>query len=202
MRLRDLALGVAAAGLVIVMAAPMVQAGPTPEVLIKMAVRRWWPEPYRSHPDLFVAQCWCESRLKADAVSPVGAVGLCQVMPATAADLLSRGGARGKLRGNLRGQLRNAKTNAELGARYMGKMFRFWSWNRTDECRWGVSVPSYNAGPGNVRDSQTEAGGALCWPEISPHMYKVTGEHSKETIGYEKCVRKEYLRRVQQKRGR
>ena len=164
------------------------------EYVIRAAVRRWWPEPYRSHSDMYVSQCWVESRLKADAVSPAGAIGLCQIMPDTAANVLGQGRLRGKARGEMRAALRDAKTNAEIGARYMAKMFRFWFFQRSYICRWTMSIGSYNAGPGNIREAQDYSGGKLCWPEVSPHLYKVTGaRHSNETLTYVQRVQIKYL---------
>lgn len=180
------------AGLLMFAATSTSMAVELPETAIVLAVKRYWPEPYRSHPDLFIAQCWAESGLKADAESPAGAVGLCQVMPGTAKTLLR---SRGGLRGKLRGFLRNAKTNAELGARYMGQMFRIWSYPRSSHCRWRLAVASYNAGPGSVIQAQTLSGGRRCWEDIAPFLHQVTGRHSAETIAYVFRVEDEVRRR-------
>lgn len=162
--------------------------GEMPELVIMWAAKRHWPEPYRSNPDLLVEQCRAESNLKADAESPVGAIGLCQVMPATALELLAkrdaRGKARGLLRGQIRGKLRDGKTNAELAARYMARMFRIWAYPRTHWCRWRLAVASYNAGAGNVIKAQTLSGGRSCFEDIAPFLHQITGKHSAETIAY------------------
>ena len=140
-----------------------------------------------------MAQCKAESNLKADAESPAGAVGLCQVLVTTAMDI-DRGKLRGLSRGKLRGLLRDSKTNAELGARYMARMFRFWAYPRSHLCRWRLAVASYNAGARNVGGAQKKSGGRSCWEDISPFLHEVTGKHSAETIAYVTRVQDNYLR--------
>lgn len=73
-----------------------------------------------------------ESAFDAEAVSPVGALGLMQVMPTTAALY----GAKDPL---------NPAANVDLGARYLSTMLE------TFDGDLELALAAYNAGPGNVR---------------------------------------------------
>ena len=79
-----------------------------------------------------------ESDFRADAVSPKGAVGLMQIMPATAeyvwTELMDRSGEF---------DLLDARTNIEIGTCYLGNLM----------CKFGdkrTAIAAYNAGEGNV----------------------------------------------------
>ncbi|MFQ5524748.1 MAG: lytic transglycosylase domain-containing protein [Thermoanaerobaculia bacterium] len=81
---------------------------------------------------LLAAVIEVESAFDADAVSPVGALGLMQVMPATA-ELY---GYREAL---------NPASNVDLGARYLSRMLASFDGDLE------LALAAYNAGPGNVR---------------------------------------------------
>ena len=138
---------------------------------LQLAARRNLPHEYPWC--LLKSLCQTESNLNADVVSPVGAVGLCQLMPGTAEEV--------GLRSNLR---RDAKRNAEAAARYLAKLHAFWLSPRSNECRWELMASSFNAGAGNILKAQTISGGRRCWDLISPHLPEVTGHHSAETQAY------------------
>jgi soluble lytic murein transglycosylase len=87
-------------------------------------------------PSLLLAVAKQESRFTPAVRSPVGAVGLLQLMPATAAEL-----AGGPVPA---ADLENPGRNAELGARYLRQMLKRWGENPLP------AVASYNAGPGAV----------------------------------------------------
>ena len=90
---------------------------------------------YRLPPRLLQALIWAESRFNPLAVSPVGAAGLTQLMPATAREL----GVANR---------HDPQENIEGGARYLRQMLdRFGSVH--------LALAAYNAGPGAV----TKAGG-------------------------------------------
>ena len=90
---------------------------------------------YRLPPRLLQALIWAESRFNPLAVSPVGAAGLTQLMPATAREL----GVANR---------HDPRENIEGGARYLRQMLdRFGSVH--------LALAAYNAGPGAV----TKAGG-------------------------------------------
>ncbi|MEB3332586.1 MAG: lytic transglycosylase domain-containing protein, partial [Synechococcaceae cyanobacterium] len=78
-----------------------------------------------------------ESRFSPAVRSPVGAVGLLQLMPETAAELA--GGAIST------SELENPGRNAELGGRYLAQLLAQWG---NDPL---LAVASYNAGPGAVQ---------------------------------------------------
>lgn len=144
--------------------------------LFMRAERMYWPPEQQSGGCKMKAQGIAESDLRIDAVSPVGAQCIMQIMPATQNDLETRFGVAGNIF--------SARHCIRLGAMYMASLFSYFSWDRTDECRYEVAVPAYNTGPGNIDRAQVEANGARCWPELAPVMHKVTGRHARETIGY------------------
>lgn len=87
-------------------------------------------------PTLLAAVAKQESRFSASVRSPVGAIGLLQLMPATAAELA--GGSIDEK------TLENPARNAELGARYLRQLLDQGQGNPL------LAVASYNAGPGAV----------------------------------------------------
>ena len=95
-----------------------------------------------------------ESRFSPGVASPVGAIGLMQVMPETAAELAGRQPSSE--------ELQNPALNAQLGARYLKQLLQ----------RWGnqpfLSVASYNAGPGAVEGWLT---GTLPDPQREPELW-------------------------------
>lgn len=101
-----------------------------------------------------------ESAWNRKAVSSAGAVGLMQLMPATAQRLLKR------KRAPTRAELMNAELSLELGARYLGAMLERFGGNPM------LATGAYNAGPGAVerwRDEWTESVPDL-WLETVPYF--------------------------------
>ena len=143
----------------------------------KFAVRRYWTQDYNSNWCLAKSQCYVESHLKPDAVSPVGATGLCQIMAGTYADIAKRIDLRSTGR-------RDPANSIEAGVYYMSNMLRIWLAPRSDKCRINLAWASYNAGPGSILKAQQLSGGRKCWVNISPFLPDVTGAHAKETQGY------------------
>lgn len=148
---------------------------------IRGAVETWWPD--YPHWRAWKAQLYQESRLDPDAVSPAGARGLAQFMPATWADM--------------RSQLRLGPVASphdaiaiEAGAYYMAKLRRGWSSPRPQEARHVLAQASYNAGFGNILTAQKICNGARDWPDIEPCLPEVTGRHAAETIGYVRQIAK------------
>ncbi len=141
---------------------------------IQRAVKRWWPDvPYWM---LWKAQLLQESRLDPAAVSPAGARGLAQFMPATYAEV-----AR---------ELRltegpHGEQSIEAGAYYMMKLRRVWKAERTALQKHTLAQGSYNAGTGSILKAQARCAGARLWPEIAPCLASVTGpKNAHETITY------------------
>lgn len=103
-------------------------------------------EQYGFDPLMLAAQGYQESTLKQDAKSPVGAIGVMQVMPATGAELKV-------------GDIRQAEPNIHAGAKYMDQlMTRYFKDAKFDEQnRTLFAFASYNCGPGNVSKMRKEA---------------------------------------------
>ncbi len=76
-----------------------------------------------------------ESAFRSSATSPVGAVGLTQLMPAT---------ARWLRRGVTRSDLRNPEVNLSIGFRYLGGLIRKYDGDTA------LAFTAYNRGPGTV----------------------------------------------------
>ncbi len=110
-----------------------------------------------------------ESRFSPAVRSPVGATGLMQLMPATAAEL-----AGGPVTEQV---LEDPAGNASLGARYLAQMLRQWDGDPL------LAVASYNAGPGAVagwlgprlRSDPELWVEAIPYPETRLYVKKVLG---------------------------
>lgn len=154
---------------------------------IYWAAKRYMSEPLRSKPCLLKAICWTESRLKPDAKSHVGAIGLCQVMQGTFVDAHRKHPTIGR-------NLRNVRTNIAAGAIELDRAWRVWIAPRSNACRWDLAAASYNAGAGHVIKAQTLSGGARCWETIRHFLDDVTGKHAVETVDYVDRVNRAYWR--------
>jgi hypothetical protein len=142
---------------------------------INRAVATYWPD-YPSA-SAWKAQLYQESRLDSAAVSPVGAAGLAQIMPATWSDLTRE----------LRlGQASPHHAIAiDAGAYYMAKLRRAWRADRPADDRQRLAQASYNAGTGNIVEAQRACDGARLWAGIAPCLPQITGaDHARETTTY------------------
>jgi soluble lytic murein transglycosylase len=106
-----------------------------------------------------------ESLFNTDVVSPAGAIGLMQLMPATASIEARKIGQRG---GVPPAALRNPSENVMLGAHYLQDMIDNWNGSYI------LAIASYNAGPGHVKtwlgdngDPRAEAD-PVDWIELIP----------------------------------
>ena len=143
---------------------------------IRQAARRYLPAPYRDHHCGLKAQYWVESRLEPKAISPAGAAGVAQIMPATFKEL--------KALEDIPGGRFVARTSIRLGALHLSRQIQYWAAPRSAECRLELAWASYNAGAGSITRAQVESGGRRCWDGIAPHLHRVTGAHAAETIAY------------------
>lgn len=100
-------------------------------------------------PDLLAGLVYAESRGKADAVSRVGALGLCQLMPPTAAEL-----AAGL---HIEGPPYTPADNLRMGATYLAQMLR----QRQGDL--DLALLSYRLGPSRASRRMEEAGGRDAW---------------------------------------
>jgi len=127
---------------------------------------------------MWKAQLYQESRLDPSAVSPVGAAGLAQFMPATWNQIAA------ELRLGLVD--RHAVEPAILaGAYYMAKLRRGWRSERPEDDRQKLAQASYNAGFGSLLAAQSSCGGKALYAEIVSCLPQVTGDkNAHETTTY------------------
>ena len=142
---------------------------------IKQSVRKYWG--HFPHWQFWKAQLYQESVFDPLAVSPVGARGLAQFMPATW-DQISREIGVGHANPH------EAKYAITAGACYMAKLTKSWSAPRSDVDRHRLAMASYNAGMGNLLKAQRACGGYNDYPRIIGCLPEITGRHSRETITY------------------
>lgn len=147
----------------------------------QQAATRWLP----NGPDWLwaKAQGVQESALKPEVISPVGARGVMQVMPATWAEIQKAMGWRNV-------SPHSATHNIFGGVWYQARMARIWSGrNRSRAEAYDLGLASYNAGAGTILKAQAGCADARLWAEISPCLVQVSGAaHSKETIGYVRSI--------------
>ena len=127
---------------------------------------------------LLKSLCIQESKLNPLAVSPVGALGLCQFMPATSRDV-------GRKLGVSPDAFWLPEVSIRAAGYYLGTLHRSWKSERPPLDRFKLSAASYNAGIGHILKAQRICDNARLYDEIVPPcLPMVTGRHSKETIGY------------------
>jgi membrane-bound lytic murein transglycosylase F len=119
------------------------------------------------------SQGMAESNLDPNAISWCGAVGIMQIMPATATEL----GVENRW---------DAEESIQGGVKYDKQMWNFW--DKIDgKNRKKLTFASYNAGCGNIKKAKQLAESDE-WDEISSHLKLITGKHSQETINYVKRI--------------
>lgn len=101
---------------------------------------------YDFDPVMLAAQGYQESRLRQDAKSHVGAIGVMQVMPATGKELKV-------------GDIRKLEPNIHAGAKYMDQLMTryFKDAHFSEDVRPLFAFAAYNAGPGNIAKMRREA---------------------------------------------
>lgn len=135
----------------------------------RAAVRRHWVVKLPGAPWLALkAQAIQESSLRADAVSPAGAVGVLQIVGGTWAEETRRLNLRDAHR-------RNAADNIEVGASYMANRAGFWTEPRPVDERWRLALAGYNSGAGHWYRAQVRYGGRY-WRDLVPHIGEFVGE--------------------------
>ena len=115
-----------------------------------------------------------ESAFMADARSPVGALGLMQLMPATAKQV-----ARGEKLRLDPDQLLQPATNIRLGSVYLRDMWQRYGNNRV------LATAAYNAGPsriGSILRAQSDNIPADLWIELLP--YRETREYVQSVLAF------------------
>lgn len=141
---------------------------------IQQAAKRWWPN--LPHWKLWKAQLYQESRFNPAAISPAGARGLAQFMPATWNDVVRQMGIAGSPHDDIA---------IDAGAYYMAKLRRVWTSDRAQLERNELAQASYNAGAGNILKAQRLCGDARLWHTIQECLSLVTGpRNAAETKTY------------------
>lgn len=129
----------------------------------------------------FKAQAIAESRLKKNAKSHVGAIGLMQIMPATYDEISKR-------HRYIKGSGNSPKWNIAAGISYNRSIWNLFKAERPFQDRLDFTFGAYNAGKGNIIKAQKRAKrlglNPDLWRSIEQTLHKVTGRHSKETLGY------------------
>lgn len=127
---------------------------------------------------LLKAQCYQESLLRPDAVSPVGAQGLCQFMPGTWRQV------SGQIDLPPNASAFMPQLSIRAAAFYMASLRGQWSSPRPEWDRHSLALGSYNAGLGNLLKAQKVCGGPVLYRDIVSCLPDVTGHHSRETLTY------------------
>lgn len=129
----------------------------------------------------FKAQAVAESRLRAKAQSRMGAVGIMQIMPRTFREIRQKNPS-------IRGTRQQPRWNIAAGIYYDKALWNTWKADRPFQDRVNFMLGSFNAGKGNILKAQKlarkEGLNENRWEAIEKTLPKVTGRHSRETIGY------------------
>jgi membrane-bound lytic murein transglycosylase MltF len=145
---------------------------------------RKYSERYNVDYLLMAAQGYQESRLNQDAKSPVGAIGIMQVMPATGREL------------NV-GDIRQIEANIHAGVKYMRVTAdTFFKNEPMDTLNKALfTFASYNAGPGRIRQLRREAEKAGLNPNVwFGNVEVIAAERiGRETVTYVANIYKYYV---------
>lgn len=114
-----------------------------------------------------------ESNLDPNAVSWCGAVGVMQIMPATAKDL----GVKNRW---------NAEESIQGGIKYDNQVDKIFKSIGQPERR-KFMFAGYNAGPGNVKKAKSLSNSEV-WDITANSLHLITGHNSLETINYVKRI--------------
>lgn len=115
----------------------------------------------RGVPEEIAELCMVESGCTYEAVSPVGAVGMWQIMPET--------GRAYKLTIN---QFLDERKNPQISTEVAGKILRN-NYNRIGE--WTLSIAAYNCGSGRILNLMKKTGPS--WERMKPHLPKETQQY-------------------------
>jgi hypothetical protein len=121
-----------------------------------------------------------ESGFDPDAKSSRGAMGLGQLMPATAIEL----GLNLK-EDNSIGSVLHPESNLDASARYLRNLFdKYTKEGISDNEAWNFAAGAYNAGMGNIAKAIEKAGTVSKWDQVADILPEITGKYSSETIRY------------------
>ena len=129
----------------------------------------------------FKAQAIAESRLRPDATSRVGAVGLMQIMPGTYKDITKR-------HRYIKGSSNDPQWNIAAGISYNRTLWNIFKAERPFQDRLDFTFGAYNAGRTNIIRAQKHAQRSginpNLWKSIEQTLPGVTGRSSRETLRY------------------
>ncbi|MEL7046228.1 MAG: transglycosylase SLT domain-containing protein [Pseudomonadota bacterium] len=129
----------------------------------------------------FKAQAIAESNLNPEAKSPVGAIGIMQLMPATFEEVSDKSEF-------VSGTLEDPRWNIAAGIWYNKYQFDYWQKGRALDERLKFMYGSYNAGRVTLRKAQRHAINRGLNPRVWDSMHEalplVTGRRSEETLNY------------------
>ena len=133
---------------------------------------------------LMLAQGYQESRLDQQVKSPVGAIGVMQVMPATGKELAV-------------GDVKQLEPNIHAGVKYMRFMIdRYYKDEPMDALNKGLfTFASYNAGPARIRQLRQEAGRRGLNPNVWFNNVEIVASEKigAETVTYVANIYKYYV---------
>jgi soluble lytic murein transglycosylase-like protein len=153
---------------------PLPQKQSLPELINRIAQKNNVPE------NLFQKIIQTESAFDPDAKSSRGAMGLGQLMPATAKEL----GLNLKEDHSI-GSVLHPESNLDASARYLRKLFdKYTREGIPDDEAWNFAAGAYNAGMGNIAKAIEKVGNVSHWDQVAAVLPQVTGKYSSETIRY------------------
>ena len=133
----------------------------------------------------FKAQAVAESNLRENVRSPVGAVGVMQVMPRTFDEIQRKNPA-------ITGTIDQPRWNIAAGIWYDRQHFLVWAADRPLVERLKFTFGSYNAGRSSILRAQQLAEGeglnVTLWEPVAGELRRVTGRRSQETVTYVRRV--------------
>jgi len=122
------------------------------------------------------AQGYAESGLNHNALSPVGARGIMQIMPGTAKDIAKHFAVVPNLD--------DPKTNIMYGVHYLRQMWDIFKKEEGLE-RLRFAFGAYNAGPGNIIKAQALTERPTVWEAVRAKLPEVTGNaNAQQTTDY------------------
>ena len=132
----------------------------------------------------FKAQAWTESLIDPAATSPVGAMGIMQLMPGTSQEMAT------KLK--LENKPRDPEFNIRAGIAYDKRCWNIWKKEEGVE-RLRFMFASYNAGAGHIIKAQRLATVKDKWVSVGMCLPAITGkDHSWETLNYVRRIERAY----------
>ncbi len=129
---------------------------------------------------LFQKLIQTESSFDPKARSSRGAMGLGQLMPATAEELGL------KLNDDIStGSVWHPESNLNASARYLRKLYdKYTREGISHDEAWSFAAGAYNAGMGNIGRAMEKVGKVEKWDQVAEVLPQVTGKFSSETIRY------------------